>query len=505
MTHASKVFLTPTDVWKIKRAVDLGFLDFTTLEARRRCCEDEVRLNRRLAPDVYLGVEPLRLGPRGLTRAGEGPIVEWAVHMTRLPDGDCAATRLAEGRLDADDLAQLAARLADFHRGARETPEAGAPAAIRANVDENFVQSERFVGDLVERGALDEVRAFQRGWLDAHEDLLRARVAEGRAREGHGDLRLEHVYLPRDASGVARPVVIDCLEFSERLRCGDVAADIAFLGMELDAAQRPDLAAGLLARYVESTDDFGLYAALDFYLSYRAWVRGKVAALLAADTTMPGDVRAAKAVEARRRFELARAYSGRPADAPFVIAVAGLPGSGKSTLAAALGRALAVPVASSDLTRKALAGLAPTARGPADLYTNAQRDRTYGELLRRAAPVLDAGRGLVMDATFARRDWRAAAARLARERRARFVLVELVAARSTLEARLARRRSEPSVSDATDQHLATIASTYEPPSDDEGFRVLQVSAGDSPERALGQALEGLRHVDVRPAADRVRS
>jgi aminoglycoside phosphotransferase family enzyme len=380
-THASWVYLAGADVWKIKRPVDLGFLDFTSLEARRRDCEDEARLNRRLAPSIYLGVEPVRRGPQGLELGGAGPVVDWAVHMRRLPEEASAAARLARGALGPVELEALAGRLAEFHREAPETPAWGARARLRANVEDNFAGTERFVGDLLARETFEDTRAFQTRWLDENAALLEARVAAGRIREGHGDLRLEHVYF---LEGDAAPLVIDCVEFAERFRAGDVAADVAFLAMELDLAPRPDLAAGFLARYAEASGDFDLYRVVDFYLSYRAWVRGKVAALVASDADAAPDVRKRKRVEAARDFALARSYAGQAIERPFVVVVGGMIGSGKSTLAAALGRALAAPVVSSDLTRKALAGLAATERGGSDLYTEAGRARAYDELLRRA-------------------------------------------------------------------------------------------------------------------------
>src|SRR5262245_42335041 len=166
-THASWVFLAGDGVWKVKRPVSLGFLDFRTVEARRRCCEDEVRLNRRLAPDVYLGVEPVRRGARGLELGeGSGPVVDWAVHMRRLPDEASAAARLSRGALGADQLGRLAARMAAFHGEARATPAWGAIERLRANVDENFQQTERFVGDLLDRDTFDDARAVQSCWLD---------------------------------------------------------------------------------------------------------------------------------------------------------------------------------------------------------------------------------------------------------------------------------------------------------------------------------------------------
>jgi aminoglycoside phosphotransferase family enzyme/predicted kinase len=493
-THSAWVYLRGGDVWKIKRPVRLGFLDFSDPEARRRFCEDEVRLNRRLAPDVYLGVVPVRRAGRGLTLGGDGEIVDWAVHMRRLSDEASAAAMLARGRLGAAELAALAERLAVFHREARETPEAGGRAALARNVDENFAETERFVVDLVDRRTFEDARAFQQGWLAAHADLLDARVAQRRIREGHGDLRLEHVYFDE---ATRRPLVIDCVEFSERLRCGDVAADVAFLAMELDAEGRPELAAGFLARFAEASDDFGLYAVLDFYMSYRAWVRGKVAAIVAGDAQAPAAAREAKRLEARDRFALARSYAGRPVEAPFVIAVGGLPGTGKSTLAAALGNALAVPVVSSDVTRKRMAGLAPDARGPVDLYTDANRDRVYAEVLRRGGLAVAAGRGVVLDATFAMRRWRAGAVTLARGGSAPCVFIEVVCADpAVLRARLAGRRGKPSVSDATDAELEALARRHERPGASEGLAVMRVDGGGTPEAALESALGGLRRLGI---------
>jgi aminoglycoside phosphotransferase family enzyme/predicted kinase len=505
-THASWVYLAGADVWKVKRPVDLGFLDFTSLEARRRDCEDEARLNRRLAPSIYLGVEPVRRGPGGLELGGAGPVVDWAVHMRRLPDGASAAARLARGVLGPAELEALAACVADFHRAARETPAWGERARLRANVDENFAETERFVGDsvgdLVDRETFEDARAFQTRWLDEHAALLEARVAAGRIREGHGDLRLEHVYFLDDDPGDAAPIVIDCVEFAERFRAGDVAADVAFLAMELDLAARPDLASGFLARYAEAAGDLDLYRVVDFYLSYRAWVRGKVAALVASDADAPLDVRTRKRAEARRDFALARSYAGRALEPPFVVVVGGMIGSGKSTLAQALGRALAAPVISSDRTRKALAGLGATERGGAELYTEAGRARAYDELLRRADGVLGSGRPVVLDGTFSEARRRGQARELARARGADLVVVEVSCATPTLRARLARRRAGGSVSDATDADLDALARRYEAPDPSEGSALVRVDGALAPACVVANALAGLRREGIAPASER---
>jgi len=500
-THASWVFLTDAEAWKVKRPVDFGFLDFRTLEARRRACEDEVRLNRRLAPGIYLGVEPVRAAAGGhtLAGAGDGAIVDWAVHMRRLPDGASAEALLRLGLLTPERLAALARRVAVFLDQAAPTPALGTPDVLRRNVDENFAQVEPFVGDLVDRATFEDVRAFQLGALASHHPRFVARIEDGRVRDGHGDLRLEHVYFLPAPDGI---VAVDCIEFNDRFRCGDAAGEAAFLAMELEAARRPDLAAGFLARFAEESDDFGLYGVVDFYLSYRAWVRGKVAAFLASDTTEDARLRVRKQDEARRQFALARSFSGAPVDAPFVIVVGGIVGSGKSTLASALGHELAAPVVSSDRTRKATAGLAATERGGAALYTNAAIARNYGNVLERAQRVLESGRGVILDATFLERRWREAAAALARAARARFVYVEASADRAVLRARLAARRSQASVSDATDAELDAIARRQEPFAAGEAGPHVPIDTGGAASAALEAALRALNAAGVDRAAAR---
>ena len=465
-THASWVFLTERDVFKVKRPVDLGFLDYRTVEDRHRACQEEVRLNRRLAPDVYLGVVPVYLTNGKYALKGGGPVADWAVHMRRLPDAASAAARLARGALDARALESVAGVLSEFLRAARPAPAFGTPATLAKNLDENFDQTRPFAGNLIARATFDAVEAFQRDALARHEGRFLQRIADERIREGHGDVRLEHIYFLEGAPRPGEPVIIDAIEFNERFRCGDAAAEIAFPAMELEAAGRADLASGLVARFAEATDDYALYGVLDFYVSYRAWVRGKVAAFVATDAATEPARRAAKEAEARRCCELARAVSA-PGRHPSLIAVGGVIGSGKSTLAEALGRALAAPVVSSDRTRKVLAGRAPTARGGAGLYAPDARDRVYEESLRRAGAVLPSGRGVVVDATFSTRAWRARAAATAEAAGARFALIEARVPADVARERLAARRSQPSSSDATEALLESFLRAYEPPATNE--------------------------------------
>jgi predicted kinase len=246
-----------------------------------------------------------------------------------------------------------------------------------------------------------------------------------------------------------------------------------------------------VARFAEASDDFGLYGVLDFYLSYRAWVRGKVASFVATDPAAASDVRESKRQEARRCFALARSFSGRPLDRPFMIVVGGVIGSGKSALAAELGRELAAPVVSSDRTRKLAAGLPLTARADDRLYDEEGRERTYATVVRRAAEVAGAGRGVILDATFSTLRWRQAAAAAARAAGADFAFIEARCPPEALRRRLAARGGEPSVSDATDRLLEPFLRQYEPVTDlDPGPR-FAIDTGGLPEDALADALPRL--------------
>jgi aminoglycoside phosphotransferase family enzyme/predicted kinase len=461
-THASWVFLTEGEAWKVKRPVDYGFLDFSTPEKRRRCCEDEVRLGARLAPDVYREVAPVYRGAEGASFVGPGEVVDHAVRMRRLPDGRSAQALLAAGRLGFPELERLAVRLAAFYADALCTPEMGAPAILAAHVAENQAQLRPWSGRFVDREAVETLYHWQQGQLLAHRRRLDERVVRGRIREGHGDLRLEHVYFLEAA---AVPVVIDPIEFNRGFRCADAALDVSFLAMELEAAERPALAAAFLAAFARAANDYHFYPLLELYRSYRAEVRAKVACLVAGDPGTPPDKARRKGEDAARLLALALSYRDPPPGPGEVIAVGGPIGSGKSTLADLVGRALRLPVISSDATRKHLGGLRPDQRGGPELYSAAATARTYEEVVRRAQDVLDSGRGVVLDATFHTARTRALVRALAYDNRRRFLLAELTADEALLRERLQRREQESSLSDARESLLPAMIGEYARPSE----------------------------------------
>jgi aminoglycoside phosphotransferase family enzyme/predicted kinase len=473
-THLSWVLLTETYAYKVKKPVAFSFVDFRQLESRRLACEAEVALNRRLAGDVYLGTLPVRRAPDGgLTLATEGPgeVVDWAVHMRRLPDASRADNLLARGALDAPMIDGVAARLATFHRDARcdaETAEFGRLAVVAANVEENFRDTRDEIDELL---SLDEAHALERGqlsFLRANEGLLERRIQAGRVRDGHGDLRLEHVYMERvGAAGPSHLSIIDCIEFNARFRFADVCADVAFLAMDLVEHGRPDLAERLLSQYARSSDDYDLYGLVDFYEAYRAHVRAKVATFVAHGEGTDDELRAQKTAEARRHFALAIAATRRSPVPPMVIAVGGVIASGKSTVADALSSQMCIPVVDADRTRKHMLGLSETEHVDETPWSGAYSlgftRQVYDEVLRRAGVVLASGRSVVIDASFRSRALREQARALAHAAAVPFLLVECRADRNTCLGRLAvRARDTAQASDGRAEIWDEFSASFEP-------------------------------------------
>ncbi len=438
-THASVVFLVGGDVYKLKKPVNFGFLDYSTLARRRLMCRREVELNRRLAPGVYLGVIPITKGPTGFALGGRGQTVDYLVHMRRLDDEESLAALVRSGRATEVDVRRVARRIAAFHAQAARGPSIdrfGRPAAITRNHEENFAQVRPFVGSVISRETFDEIASGARRFLANERETLLSRVAAGNIRDGHGDLRAEHVYLE---DGIE---IIDCIEFNRRFRYADTAADLAFLAMDLDALGAPDLSRALVAEYARAAGDH-VAPVIRFYLCYRAFTRGKVACLRSSQPRQPQAARDAEVAEARRYFHLALRY--RRADSrPVLVLMAGLTGTGKSTLAAALGDVLAAEVVTADEVRKRLAGISAGEHrdDPLDsgLYAPEVNVQVYGSLIAAAESALLRGRSVILDATYRRRSDRDAARFLARRLGAHFHAVECTAPEELVRERIENRR-----------------------------------------------------------------
>ena len=505
-THASWVFLGDRDVFKVKKPVRFPFLDFSTLEKRKRACEAEVTLNSRLAPHVYLGVVPVvrPLAPPGggMTFGGEGEVVDWAVHMVRLPDAHRADTLVAGGKLGGPGIDAIAERLASFHAAARcdeETSALGSVAAITRNVVENFAETRDVVNDYLSREEADEIERWQLAFLRDNVPLFEDRIAEGRVRDGHGDLRLEHVYLGEPAAPGAELTILDCIEFNERFRYADVCADAAFLSMDLAWHGRVDLAERFLARYARASGDYDLYGLVDFYESYRAYVRGKIAMILANDPAGDVALRERAASEARRYFLLALAAHRKTLVSPALVCVGGLIGAGKSTVAEAIALEMSAPVIDADRTRKRMLGVEPTERvntaAWAGAYDPAFTESVYAEVRRRAGVVLASGRPAVIDASFRSAGERRGARELARAHGVAIRFVECRADPELCRVRLLAREREKGVSDGRIGIFDDFVARFEPMSELSPGEHLVVDTS----RPLAQTLATVRaHVQTWP-------
>jgi predicted kinase len=385
--------------------------------------------------------------------------------MLRLPDAHAADRMLAEDRLGRAELRALAARLASFHATARcdeETSSFGAVEVIEGNVRENFDQTRQSAPHYLSHREVSDIERWQLDFLRSHRGRFERRVREGRVRDGHGDLRLEHCYFDPDG-GVE---VIDCIEFNERFRYGDVCADIAFLAMDLSRHGRTDLAEAFLADYARASGDWDLYGLVDFYESYRAHVRAKVSSFLADDVDAPPEAREQAAEQARKYYLLAEACTREALEPGALIAVGGVIASGKSSVAQALSASIDAPVIDADRTRKQLAGVGPDTPlrdgAFAGHYTAEATEQVYAELLRRAEVVLRSGRPVILDASFRRAAHREAARALARRLGVPFRFGHCQAPMPVLRARLMRRAEGHSVSDGREEILEDFVARWEP-------------------------------------------
>jgi aminoglycoside phosphotransferase family enzyme/predicted kinase len=449
-THVSTLFLLGERVYKLKKAVRFDFVDLSTRAARERVCHREVELNRRLAPDVYLGVADV-VGP-------DGAPWDHLVVMRRMPEDRRLAALARSGGVTPDDLLPLAHVLAGFHGRAETSPEiarAGDVEAVRRRWTDGFTEIRVFVGDLLDEAAEAEVEARATAYLDGRSPLFEARSAHGRIRDGHGDLLAEDVFLLDDG-----PRVLDCLEFDDALRHGDVLADVAFLAMDLERLGRPDLAAVVLREHRHLSADTYPASLAHHYVALRAHIRAKVACLRAKQ----GDE--AAAAEARRLLGLTQDHLAR--GTVLLVLVGGPPGTGKSTLAAGLGTATGWAVLRSDEIRKDLAGMAHHDRAGAapvgaGLYTDARSEQTYDELLARAGALLGHGESVLLDASWSSAGSRDAAAALARRTATTMVELRCELPLDVALARVSERaRRDDDPSDATGDVVRELSARFAP-------------------------------------------
>jgi hypothetical protein len=307
-THISLLFFTGNHVYKLKKPVDFGFLDFTTLEKRKYFCEQEVKLNRRLSPEIYLGVVMINGDGRRVSIDGKGEVLEYAVRMKQIPEDLLMDRLLQKGKVTPEMIQKISERLAIFYASA-ETSEYiegfAKPERVKQDTDENFEQTEKYIDATIPGAVYEQVKNRTNRFFKGRTELFHRRITDGRIRDCHGDLRLEHIFWGEEIS------IFDCIEFNERFRYTDVAADIAFLAMDIDYHGREDLNEPLIWTYVEQSGDRDILGILDFYKCYRAYVRGKVESFRLDDPNIPETDKKKALKRAQRYFDLAHRYSKR--------------------------------------------------------------------------------------------------------------------------------------------------------------------------------------------------
>lgn len=481
-THVSWIFLTDTHAYKVKKPVDFGFLNFSTIDRRRFYCNEEVRLNRRLCPDIYEGVVELRATPGGAAFFGTGQIIDYAVRMKRLPADRMLEELVENNEASSTDIQDVARAIALFHRNAATSPaisEYGRLDRIMFNWEENLEQMAPFADTTLPGPDRETIRAWVTAFANENRELFSRRVDEGFIRECDGDIHLENICLTD-----GRVCIFDCIEFNDRFRYCDTAADVAFLLMDLDFHGRHDLAGDAISAYLETSGDGGMTALIDFYKVYRAFVRGKVESFRMNDSGIDQQERERSRDKAVKYFRLARGYIERRGMGQTLFITCGLMGSGKSVLADRLAFELGIACFNSDVTRKRLAGIPPGTPVPESyamgLYSRQKSAATYSELLRLVEAELAAGRSVIADASFMRKADRTRFASLAKRRGVAFVVLHAICTEPEKRRRLVERSmSGRSVSDGRVELLEKQRQKFEPPAMEEGL-LIEIDTTGSP-------------------------
>ena len=459
-THISFVLLTGAYAYKVKKPMNFGFLDFSTLEKRKYFCEEELRLNRRLAPELYLSVLPIieTDGKYSFDQTGTGTPVEYAIAMPEFSQDDLLIEMFASGRLTAEHVQEIGEQLAAFHQRA-ETNEHidsfGTMEAVRAVANDNYASTEKYVGIAQTEEQLAQTRAYTDKFFAENESLFSDRIAKDKVRECHGDVHLKNICLYQD-----KIQIFDCIEFNEPFRNSDVLYDAAFLLMDLQFRGRKDLANIFLNTYLERTGDYEGAVLLPLHCSMRAYIRAKVTSFLLDDPNIPDDVKAIALTEASAYYKLAWEYT-QPKQGKLIL-MSGVSGSGKSTTAKTIAAEQDAIYLRSDAIRKQLAGIDLMQRGSDDIYTSEMTAKTYARLTELGVLLASKGFTVILDAKYDRVSLRSNAIAVAKAQNISCEIIYCTAPMEVLQQRLRdRAQANNDIADATVELLASQQTTFE--------------------------------------------
>ncbi len=489
-THLSWVFIAGEFVYKVKKPVDFGFLDFTTLGKRRFFCDEEIRLNKRLCPDIYLDVVPVNRQEGRFRMEGPGETVEWAVKMKHMPDEGLMSSLVKRDEIEKKDIENICSILSPFYETAKAPPGKvwlGGIDVIRENCRENFRQTKEFAGNVFPMEVFENIKGYTVEFIEKNQPLFEKRQKEGRIVEGHGDLYTANICFDRERDNV---YIFDCIEFNERFRYGDIVADVAFLSMDLDFLGLCDLSAYFIEIFKEKTRDQDFFRLLDFYRCYRAYVRGKIGCFTWASAEVDQKTRSTSIEMARRYFQLALRYAGGQEGKPTLFVFMGLSGAGKSTVARAFSEHTGLKCFNSDYVRKRhVCGIPsgerrfePFGRG---IYSRRFTEKTYRALSRLAGERLVLGQSAILDATYIDKQKRDKVRELARSCGARLILVNCTCPEGIALERMRKRMlANDTVSDGRQEIYENQKQLFVPPEQSEADMVIELDTSRSVEEAL---------------------
>ncbi|WP_162052153.1 bifunctional aminoglycoside phosphotransferase/ATP-binding protein [Pontibacter pamirensis] len=490
-THASVLAIAPPFVYKVKKRVNLGFLDFTQLEERKRNCERELELNSRFCAGIYLAVLPIAMKHGQLFFGTAGEVVDYALQMKQLPDGYFLNQLLQAGKVTHHMLDTVLEILKDFYKkypSESSIAKYGNVGKIREVVEENITTLEQHTDIVVYPASLEVIRNYFHRFFQYNQELFTKRVQEQRIQDCHGDLHLEHIHIRK-----GKVCIYDCIEFNDSFRYIDVASDIAFLAMDFDYHGRPDLSLYVTTRMAELLHDPDLMLLANFYKCYRACVRAKVECIKASEQEVTVVEREASREEAKGYVSLALQYALFNSE-PAVLIVCGRSGCGKTTLAESLAKVLNWKCVSSDVLRKEAAGLPLYQRSDPkirqSLYALPVTDKVYHKLLEETLALVKNRQGVVIDATFGLAKHREFFGQALAKESVPYYFLEMKTSEGVMKKRLAIRNViKQVVSDARLEDFDLLRRIYQEPNEVPSEHLLEVNADAGVEETLARVLK----------------
>jgi aminoglycoside phosphotransferase family enzyme/predicted kinase len=481
-THISYVALTGKYAYKIKKQVNYGFLDFSTVEKRKYYCEEEMRLNRRLCPDIYLDVIPITKKNRSLELNGDGEIVDYALKMREFSQENIMTNLLTQGKIDEEKIEKICDVLVNFYNSEEHSKEAdryGELEAVKRNICENFEQTESMIDITLPKGTYEYIKNTSSKFFKKKQDIFKKRIKNKNIKNCHGDLHSGNIVVTDE-----KIYIFDCIEFNKRFRYCDTASDIGFLAMDLDYMNYPYLSSYLIRKYIEKSKDFDILEILNFYKSYRAYVRGKVIGFRLNALNISNDEKNDIINTTKKYFDLSEYYARLFSldinnNKPLIFIVGGLTGVGKSTLSLKISVDYHAYLINTDVIRKELAGINIFERHHDEvntgLYTPERIDQTYDKVIQKTEYILKKGKNVVLDATFQKKKYRDMARRITKENNAILIPILCVCPEEIVRKWLERRIKTKTVSDGRWEIYINQKKTFQPFTSDENYIIADLS------------------------------